>query len=165
MLPRDHFAGALKEGCQIMGIPVDGPDKRRDVLQAIGTDVVRRLMGADHWLRVMDARHPDMAETGLVIDDVRFPDEVAWCRAHGFLVVRLMISPTLQARRAVALGHYPDLATARAGLARSGAHESETALDGLDESVWDLVLDAAGDPGAQAKQVLSAWMAQERKER
>lgn len=125
-MPRGAFAAALKDGARAMGLTVDGPHKDRECLQRIGTDVVRRYKGADHWVGVFGLRYADMRATGLVVDDCRFPNELAFLKDAGFLTVRLCVSSQTQIQRGANPGTL--------------MHESETALDGVPDSDFDLVI-------------------------
>lgn len=88
-----------------------GPRSRtvRDLLQWWGTDV-RRAESPDYWVRAMRASiaalPPGMA--GVVIDDVRFPDELAICDL------------------AIRLAPYPGWAPGQ-----NSSHRSETELDAI----------------------------------
>src|SRR5690606_9420729 len=114
------FAAALKDGCRRPGVEVEGPNKEVEVLQNIGV-YLRETLGEDHWVDTLIASHPDLATTGLVVDDMRFPNEFQRLKDLGFLMVRLEIDRKEQIRRAEAMG------------AKLGDldHASETALDDL----------------------------------
>ena len=101
----------------------------REVLQYLGTDVIRRLDG-NAWVNAWRASVEDWTSTGfglnpdvIVVPDVRFPNEVEAIQSEGGVVIRLT----------------------RAPFAESDKHESETALDDFVEpggSVeFDYVLD------------------------
>lgn len=87
-IPLDSFARPLKEGCRILGAKVDGPDKDRDILQQVG--LLFREKNPYHWIDLLERRHPDMRETGLVIDDMRFLNERAWAFENDFFSVYLL---------------------------------------------------------------------------
>lgn len=112
------------------------------LLQWYGTDF-RRNQDPDYWvIRGMheieatnegyNVRWPGAAPLFWVNTDTRFPNEVLIPKQHGFVAVRLEVSPELQYQRAKALGlSFNEL------LRR---HVSETALDGFDG--FDITVDA-----------------------
>jgi hypothetical protein len=132
---RFGFADALKtEVAREFGFPlrycytlagkateVDTPYGRmtvRQLLQHHGTDVVRKT-DPDHWVHEMERtfaldldiwEHGD-PRGGLIVDDVRFPNEADWILDQGGHLVYLMPYPGWKP------GPHAD-------------HESETALDG-----------------------------------
>jgi hypothetical protein len=124
-IPRDSFARPLKEGLKMMGVTVDGPNKDRHALQFVGTDFFRQR-DTNWWVNLMASNHADMRNVGLVVDDCRFPNEFEWGRDAGLLTVRIKIKPETQLLRGAT----------QAGL----DHISETALDSLPDSDFDLVL-------------------------
>lgn len=55
----------------------------REVLQFYATDIVRRK-DPDHWVRVLDDRIRSLDDDQVVlVDDVRFPNELEYVRRHG----------------------------------------------------------------------------------
>src|SRR5690348_1976950 len=124
-VPRDSFAASLKAGLKMMGIAADGPNKNREVLQGIG--VYMRSLQADHWIKVLAAKHPDLDSTGLIVDDCRFQNEYQWLKDTGFLMVRLKVRSETQVRRGAGYGQL--------------FHQSEIALDPLPDRAFDIVLD------------------------
>ena len=90
----------------------------RELLQWYGTDVIR-AKSANHWVGAMRKRLDGLDASLVVIDDVRFPNEVDLIRMLGGIVVRL-----LPYRGYVT----PDNVTAD--------HKSEVALD--DYRDWDM---------------------------
>jgi hypothetical protein len=121
-LRRYGFAMPLKEGLAKLGVIVDGPEKDVEALQFIGTDYFRKR-DPDWWVKTFDRATTDREETGLVIDDVRFPNELQWARDNGFITVRLSVSPNQQKERARGMG----IADLRGDVFE---HASETGLDG-----------------------------------
>jgi hypothetical protein len=133
---RIAFADALKDGAramfgfseeQIGGSLKETVDARfgvspRRVMQLLGTDFGRKLIAEDLWVRLAGARI-DLAREkgarGIVVPDVRFPNEAQAVRAWGGRVWRVE----------------------RPGVADVAAHESETALDRYD---FDAVIDNDG---------------------
>lgn len=69
----------------------DGYPEVRALLQRMGTDAVRGVVGDDTWIRVardkVDAAN--LEGVPVVVTDVRFPNEAAFLRAEGFHLVWL----------------------------------------------------------------------------
>lgn len=61
----------------------------REVLQRIGTEVMRDSLDKDIWIRSLDVRNENQ---NVIIDDVRFENEVDWIHSKGGIVLR--IEPT-----------------------------------------------------------------------
>ncbi len=94
-----HFAAPLKAMALALGVPhqyLYEPELKnvvipefgvtaRHLLQTLGTEWGRSMIGPDVWLDSMKARHADLQEP-LIIADVRFPNEAAWVRENGILV-------------------------------------------------------------------------------
>lgn len=121
----------------------------RRVLQFWGTEV-RRAELDEYWVSkaVSTALSNAAAGRHLFFTDGRFPNEIAGSQTIGFLVVRLEVSPDVQAQRLAA----------RDGLAPdplSLIHPSETALDSYQG--FDLVTDNEGSFDATVDYV-STWV-------
>lgn len=90
----------------------------RALLQRMGTDAGRKVLGEDIWV---DTAMRGVERTGhnVVFTDVRFPNEADAIRDHGGMVIRVLrlggFDPTGQ---------------------RIAPHPSETALDGYDFDAW-----------------------------
>lgn len=93
---QDHaylFEPALKE------LPVPGLGvSYRHMAQTLGTEWGRQLLGEDFWLRAaglctgLSSTDPGQnapVHDRIVFSDVRFPNEAAWLRARGGVVVRI----------------------------------------------------------------------------
>lgn len=90
----------------------------RLILQAWGTEFRRALFGDDYWLcRMSDAIQKSVSPV-ILITDVRFPNEHAFVKERGGILVRIFRPDVL---------HTTDVST---------QHASETALD---LHVWDEV--------------------------
>lgn len=63
------------------------PEVRR-LLQRIGTEAVRDLLGQDVWV-TLARRKIAAAGTSVVVTDVRFPNEAALIRSHGGALLRV----------------------------------------------------------------------------
>lgn len=89
----------------------------RRLLQWWGTEY-RRAQDPDYWTKAWGRKveQYDLARTHILIDDVRFMNELEVIRAHGGLIVKIE----------------------RPGFAGANNHSSETSLDGYSD--WDAVV-------------------------
>lgn len=64
----------------------------RTYLQVLGTDAVREIIGTDAWVRAAEAKVIGHLREGrnVVMTDVRFANEVAFVKAYGGTVVKIM---------------------------------------------------------------------------
>lgn len=74
----------------------------RSILQKIGTEKMRSICSTV-WVDFLKARILANPTTSFVVDDVRFPDELAMLVANGFIIVRLEVSPAVQQQRILSL--------------------------------------------------------------
>lgn len=101
----------------------------RALLQRVGTDAGRDVLGENIWVDATLGDLPDSTHTPVVITDVRFANEARAIQQRGGIVIRISRSGVGPARNA--LGQI---------------HVSETALDGFnfdhyvgnDGDLWDL---------------------------
>ena len=120
------FADPLKAGCKAMGINVDEKNKDRVALQEVAEYLVHRDNA--HFVKLFDARTASSRERfGAIIPDMRLPQEWAWAKANGFLLVRLDVSAETQ--------------IARGGQPTRLDHWTETSLDFLPRHAWDVYLE------------------------
>jgi len=95
-----HFATPLKDAIIAMGIPredveVTKPAVVRQLMQVYGQAM--RHYDPDYWVRKVQRKLEDIswadartgADTVVVVDDVRFPNELAMLEAYGAVTVRL----------------------------------------------------------------------------
>jgi hypothetical protein len=123
--PVVSFADPLKDGCRALGINVDDGNKDRVALQEIASFLVARDNA--HFVKMFDKRTETSRENfGAIIPDMRLPQEWAWAKANGFLLVRLEVSPETQ--------------RSRGGQPTRLDHWTETSLDFLPASAWDVYL-------------------------
>lgn len=99
--------------------------KDREALQEIAQFLLSR--DDTHFVTLL-ARNTAEARrtTGIIIPDLRRRVEFDWCVDNGFLVVKLVVSEATQLARGAEPGRL--------------AHHTETALDTIPDSGWDLVL-------------------------
>lgn len=102
---RVRFAGPLKAMMAALGLSaaeIDGPLKEspcallagrtpRHAMQTLGTEWGRDQIDPDLWLRAWAREVDDGLAAGraVVVDDVRFPNEVGAIRARGGVIVRI----------------------------------------------------------------------------
>jgi energy-coupling factor transporter ATP-binding protein EcfA2 len=84
-------AAALKDPL-LKEVPVEpwGMSPRR-LLQIIGTDMFRKHLCSDVWIKVAGERVKRAHDAGrlVIIDDVRFDNEAEWVRSNGGMVLRV----------------------------------------------------------------------------
>lgn len=59
----------------------------RQMMQRVGTDMIRRLWDDDFWVKHMDMRLDK--ECDVVISDVRFSNEAQWIKDNGGILIRV----------------------------------------------------------------------------
>jgi hypothetical protein len=97
--PMEFIEGVFKE----TPIPALGDKTTRHVMQTLGTEWGRDVMGEDFWVNLARARIQSLIEDGhnrIVIDDVRFENEAQMIRDLGGNVVALT-------DRGVEVGNHP----------------------------------------------------------
>ena len=147
----DEFANLLSEA--LIETPEATSRTRtagmRRVLQFWGTEV-RRAEKDDYWVSKAIANALKFAADGknLFYTDGRFPNEITGPQSVGFIVIRLEVSPEVQAERLASRdGLIPDPLTL--------SHPSETALEGYEG--FDLVTDNEGK-FEDTVEVVSNWI-------
>lgn len=101
------FGTALKDAYHGLFPWVPKDPKPRAGYQSFGQEM-RRLYGDDLWIRHV-ARDVEILEKvygcrSVVITDLRQPNEYEWCRANGFIIVRVTAPDELRIARAKAAG-------------------------------------------------------------
>jgi hypothetical protein len=94
------------------------PSVNRDLLQQIGTDWGRNTQGLDFWVNILKSRIDLMltdVKNIVIIDDVRFPNELDLAKNYDSCTVRLNASEDSRKNRAKKWGNT--------------AHSSENSLD------------------------------------
>lgn len=96
------FADPIKQICRIMFLLdpeqlndhtlKETIDKKwgltpRQMMQKLGTDVIRNIWDNDFWLKHIDFRLD--FNNDIVISDVRFPNEAQWIKDRGGILVRI----------------------------------------------------------------------------
>lgn len=114
------FAAKLKELAAELFNYDEKKNKNRKLLQDFGAAL--KSLDNDVWIRALHKQVLGLpSQTNVIIDDLRFPDELAYCQQNGFITIRLEISPNIQKGRIISL-YNPE------HLERIG-NISETALD------------------------------------
>lgn len=90
------FAAALKQDLASIGVNKGDPGFRA-IAQAYGTDFARVKWGDDYWVQRLVEEQGGLA--GLVIDDMRFPNELDVCKSAGLFTVRVDTPRELRALR------------------------------------------------------------------
>lgn len=86
------------------------PDVRR-LLQRLGTEAVRNVLGENAWIDIVAKRIHESANQNVVLTDVRFENEAAFVAGSGGVIVRLV----------------------RPGFGRETGHPSETEMESWSE--------------------------------
>lgn len=123
----------------------------RPILQHYGTNVQRHLQGEYYWVQRLKEHILSRYYSSVVVDDVRFSSELyGFDEAHPFKV-RLEISPEEQVRRFRArFGKDPDPTIF--------THASETALDNVPATDFDVVVGVDGLTTLQVRDSVVAVM-------
>ena len=145
------FADPLKDGCRALGVSVDEGNKDRAALQEIAAFLVNR--DPAHFVKMFEFRTEAYRRIyGAIVPDMRLPQEWAWAKSAGFLLVRLEVSAETQ--------------RARGGQPTRLDHWTETSLDFLPPSAWDVYLPEADglqtvDVSSRVASVLTALRARQ----
>lgn len=100
------FADPVKKVCKIMfhleQEQLDDPKKKevvderwgmtpRQMMQKVGTDMVRCMLGNDFWVKNMDmmVRQQD-SHSKIVVSDVRFQNEAKWVKQNDGILIRIV---------------------------------------------------------------------------
>jgi hypothetical protein len=59
----------------------------RQMMQKVGTDMVRNMLGNDFWVKHMDISY---SKGSIVISDVRFKNEAEWVKDRGGVLIRIV---------------------------------------------------------------------------
>lgn len=99
------FADPVKDICQVMfqleQQQLHDPDKKemidprwmmspRQMMQKIGTDMVRTMLGDDFWVHHMDLKVCKEKAQRIVISDVRFINEAKWIKDNHGVLIRIV---------------------------------------------------------------------------
>lgn len=86
--------------CFNANVPMPGI-KNRKLLQELGTDYLRYRVHPDVWALYLLNKYA--ADYNLVVDDVRFPNELQLLRGHEFITLRLQMPDHIRLQRIVKL--------------------------------------------------------------
>lgn len=120
---------------------VYGPGHEKDRRLLTGVGMGLRRVDPDTWVNAV--RRATAGAGAWVLDDLRFPNELAALRGDGWLLVRLAVDDGVRARRLAA--RYGGDRAAQDHLPYAG-HASETSLDETPDAAFDVVVrqDAVG---------------------
>lgn len=121
--------------------PTEG--KNRRLLQVVGTDIIR-AHDPDVWVDYIIRQTRDLDH--VVVDDVRFVNELERLQAAGWFMVYCAVPNAIRARRLEA--DY-----GRSLTAEERNHPSERSLDQIPATAWDYVLNTAGSMVSERTQV------------
>lgn len=106
---KHSFAAPLKDACRTLFLLTDEQltdpiqkeemDARwkitpRRLFQIVGTDMMRTAFGDDFWIRHIDHWILEERPERLVVPDVRFPNEAAWIKKNGGVLIRVRSFPS-----------------------------------------------------------------------
>lgn len=119
------FGTALKASAHDIFPDVPRSPKPRALYQFMN---VMREYDADVWIKHVERSVgyalDRKSTTGIVITDARQANEIAWCRANGFTIVRVTAPDDVRIARAQAVGDVFDW--------EALTHPTETEVDGFD---------------------------------
>lgn len=126
------FGGKLKYYADRIFDVNEGDRKPRAIYQQFGQ--LCRSIDEDVWIKhaefsvqqALDSR----STRGIVIDDMRQPNEYEWCRANGFVIVRVSAPLEARVKRAEIAGDAFELADLE--------HNTESYVDGFNCD-WEIV--------------------------
>jgi len=104
--------------------------KNRQLLQSIGTKM--REIDPDIWAKSTTQRSQN--HKFVIIDDLRFPNELHYLKLNNFIIIRLNISKEEQIKRLKET--YPDTYHQHI---KNLNHQSETSLDTVSNDKFDIV--------------------------
>lgn len=89
------FAEPVKKIASLMGWNGQKDENGRKILQILGTDIGRNLINKNIWINHMEEilnklRNFSYGTLKIVIDDVRFDNEVEWINNHGGKVINII---------------------------------------------------------------------------
>ncbi len=59
----------------------------REILQYIGTDIIRKYVNDNFWINIMENRVNNCVESSVGVSDVRFPNERKLLRKYGYKLI------------------------------------------------------------------------------
>lgn len=136
-----HFTEGITETCEIFGgEKVVGRRKPRALYQTFGQ--MMREIDPNIWLyhaeQALEIEEGYRSTKGIVIDDLRQPNEEAWARDNGFTIIRVNANEDTRLARARALGDDFKAEDLR--------HETEMHIDDI-EADYDVWSDGSGPEG------------------
>ena len=121
--------------------------KNRELLQSIGTKM--REIDPDIWAKSTTQRSQN--HKFVIIDDLRFPNELHYLKLNNFTIIRLNISKKEQIKRLKKT--YPDTFHQHI---KNLNHQSETSLDTVSNSKFDIIFNINDNTNSEtiAKEII-----------
>lgn len=95
---RISFAHQVKRYAgELFGCDVDGPNKNRAILQTFAESM--KAIDPDIWVKMTRQLIDSTPADFVIIDDLRFPNELRMLRALGALIIRINITKDVQMNR------------------------------------------------------------------
>jgi hypothetical protein len=107
-------------------------NESRTLLQREGTENGRMVLGEDIWIRYFNAWKTVLDNRGVydyIISDCRFKNEIDWVKKNGGIVIKVVANK----RNIYRINQ-------ECNNIRNTTHPSETDLDSLDNSFYDIVI-------------------------
>lgn len=118
-----HLYEEVTEVCEFTGLETKKERKPRALLQNIGQ--LLRQIDEDVWIKQVESSVEVWQKyrytKGIVIDDLRQPNEYEWAKDNGFVIVRVIAPESVRIERAIELGDDFDIADL--------THETESYID------------------------------------
>jgi hypothetical protein len=108
----------------------------REFLQKVGTEVCRNI-DPDFWVKRLAMEYDAYPQSNIVITDTRFPNEAAWIRSRGGIIVEIVRPGTVKSSHASDQGIPADKVIHNTGTIED-LHDSVDAMaeDFIDLGTW-----------------------------
>ena len=134
------FANALKELYATSFSHIETTSKPRDALVTLGN--AYRAVDPLYWIRALDKTFQDFKDNPsnklITVTDVRYPNEVKWCRDNGFVIIKVTASPEMRRQRAMLLGERLDTSNDGDTHIDNLAYDYEIVNGDLNEAITEL---------------------------
>ena len=85
-IPMDSFTNSMLKATPLLEWGLTP----REILQTLGTECMRDHFGNDFWIKALNHEIETLSTPDIVIDDVRFPEEVALVHRLGGKLIRII---------------------------------------------------------------------------